>query len=63
MLSVDELVGAVVETITELDRLASTFIFFTCEDVALIHSSPPHDCDQRLFSLYDRSHNCFGAQI
>jgi hypothetical protein len=34
MLSVDELVGAVVETITELDRLASTFIFFTCEDVA-----------------------------
>ena len=30
MLSVDELVGAVVETITELGRLSNTFIFFTC---------------------------------
>jgi hypothetical protein len=31
MLSVDELVGAVVETITELGQLISnTFIFFTC---------------------------------
>jgi arylsulfatase A-like enzyme len=30
MLSVDELVGAVVETITELGQLSNTFIFFTC---------------------------------
>ena len=31
MLSVDELVGAVVETISELKLLSNTFIFFTCD--------------------------------
>lgn len=42
MLSVDELVGAVVETITELDLLSNTFIFFTCDCVAprLRHLAP-----------------------
>lgn len=33
MLSVDELVGAVVETISELELLSNTFIFFTCDYV------------------------------
>ena len=56
MLSVDELVGAVVETITELDRLASTFIFFTCEDVAL--TLPQDTIVTNAFHVfYDRSHN------